>query len=405
MDKEFSNKIIITFFLIFSLFNFFYKGIIQAISGRKADFSTYYTAAIALKNKINPYNQKLMLNLAIQNNSFTLIQGRPTVHKYVYPPFLADLFISFTFIKFNFAKLLWTILINPLFIFFLLYLLYKKFFYDTFKFLFLFFSLMIFNPLYETIAFGQINIFLMLLIFLAIFFYKKNFLILSSFFLAISFYVKILPIILVLFFILIKNYKYLFYFICWLLFFLFLQIIFNDFNIVYQYFTKVLISFSKGAGVSFENLSFFTLINLFLFEPYLSIIFNFIIFIILIIIFINYKKTNNKNLLLFNSIMLTLFLPKTVWEHHYLLLFLIIPILVEENFWANKIIFFIFLFFWAYFAISLRFYNVSIIQLNFLKFFKTLFFVIFLFFVNSIFLLTENIPDMVYPFAALRIVS
>lgn len=389
MNKLICDKIVIVFIILFGVINFLYRGIVQSVSGRKADFSSYYTASLALKNKLNPYNTDVMLETAKKNNSFTLISGDPRVHKYVYPPLLANLLTPLTLIKFSIAKILWTAIINPVLIFLVIYISIKLADGSAQKKIFLFFIIIIFNPVYETIAYGQVNILILLTVILTLYFYKNKQNLLSSACLSIGIFLKIFPIILLIYFLFIKDLKYIFITIAFCLIILAGLILLNGFEINYIYFTNVLIGFAAGAGSGTENLSIFSIFQYFFNNNISTLILYLFVLVILLASFKKYFSINNNSFLFIIVSSIMLLLPKTVWEHHYLLLYVIPVILVLNNFLDNKKIFLSFIIFWAIFSVEYK-YFCHFSEYGFLDYFKYVKLFSFIGFIFSMLLFTSS---------------
>ena len=120
-------KIFVIVILIYSIFTYLYKGIFQPRSGRKTDFESYYTASIALKNNINPYDRKKMLDIAVKHYSHHIdFHGNYKVNYYVYPPLFAQLITPLTYFKIGTARIIWSCLINFIFFCITLIFIYKK---------------------------------------------------------------------------------------------------------------------------------------------------------------------------------------------------------------------------------------------------------------------------------------
>lgn len=375
MNDIISKKIVIIFLIIYGFFNFFNRGILQAIRGRKSDLSSYYTASIVLKNNQNPYDTGLMLETGIKHNSHTTIAGLPRVHKYVYPPILALLIRPLTYLSFDNAKIVWTVFVNPI-ILLLIVLCSKKWLVSNLLTAYLFFLITTFNSLYETIAFGQINILLLLFILLSIYFYFKKNIILTALFLTAGIFTKILPVILLLFFVSFKEYKYIVWSIIFSSLFLIFQIFTNGFHVTYHYFFNTLPSFSRGAGPGIANHSFYSFLQ---FAISNTMIINLIFYLVIIYFLIRIIKIKDRIGFLIINIALLHLIPKTVWEHHYLILFTIPFLLMQTKFYFSDKLFFTFIIFWAVFSVDYNFYSQILNQtlLIYFRYIKVYVFLIF----------------------------
>jgi len=327
-------KISIYFFVCYAILIFFYKGIFQARAGRKPDFDPYYVAAKCLELKQNPYNIQTLLETSIKLNAQKRMNE---INKCVYPPFYMQLLKPFLLFDINTARIIWSILANLLFLIVIFLVLYNTLARKQIENTIIFFAIILFmRPLYITIALGQVNLFILCLLFLCFYNFQKN----NSFWFAVSLaaaiLIKIFPVIILLFLLLVNKKKMLFYSITVLFLLVVISAYFNfvEYKI---YFFEVLPQFAQGAANQY-NISFWNLLEKFNYvhAQIYTLIFQSIIvlFFILISVLSLYKnKLKNKNAILENlfalAILAVLLIQRTLWEHH--LLVCVLPILIFLN--------------------------------------------------------------------------
>jgi hypothetical protein len=192
-------------FVFFCLYNFPY------IYGKKTDDSSFYIAARGISSGINIYDQKEFYQLGDE------IFGKSVEFwPYLYSPVLAELLVPIAAKSYETFTVVWFILnlivsfACPVLTF---YVLKKKenvnYLLSGFLLCFCLMSIMF----RYTLNLGQVNFFVYLMIILSILFYKSNRAFLSSFSLAFAALIKSFPLIYLLYFLLIKDFRYIKHFI------------------------------------------------------------------------------------------------------------------------------------------------------------------------------------------------
>ena len=165
--------------------------------GGHPDFEVYYAAARAFLEGKNFY-------LATSSAGTT----------FIYPPIALLLAIPFSIFPFLTAQMIWTaisILVFLISVLLLLTINNEKFFSNRFLFLFgmAFFSF----PAKFTLGMGQINMFILLLLVVFLYFIQQKRSKIAAFFLSLGFNIKLFPLLLPILFIIRKQWKLLFYII------------------------------------------------------------------------------------------------------------------------------------------------------------------------------------------------
>ncbi|HOK39582.1 MAG TPA: glycosyltransferase family 87 protein [bacterium] len=357
INKKFLNTIL----LCATIINFFYNAIYRPLS---------------VKNGFYDFRVLLAAGKEARKNNPDFYQ--PVIYRktdFNYLPIVSLLFLPFTFFPDNIAVLIWFFFNLCLLV--LLFFIICKINNLVFKNKFFFITsilLLNFNPLFETIKWGQLNILLLLLILFSLYFFllKKD--LLSGFFLGISIILKILPIIFFIYFIIHKKFKILFSATITIFFFIFLSLAFFGYNINYDYFFKKLPETAKyGHRGNFYNQSFQSLcfrlfwkdngytiawFDNFKFAVFLSNFIRVLLFLLLIFFLFSQKYSHSLSFCLF-SFLITLssinLIHSLSWEHHYLFsiyLFIFIFIFFKIHSYRSYL-FFILLF--LYLIIALKF--------------------------------------------------
>jgi len=173
------------------------------------DSPSYYIAAQGISRGSDIYNQEQFQDLADE------ILGRVyIIYPYIYPPIVAQVFLPLTHLDyktFSAVILLGNVILSfavVALIYFLLNLSSRT----TWLPLFYLFALLLFNvPLMRNLRVGQLNLVIFALILLSLYLDKKNRMFPASFFLMIAVFIKIFPALFILFYVLQKRWKYLWY--------------------------------------------------------------------------------------------------------------------------------------------------------------------------------------------------
>jgi hypothetical protein len=367
------------FFLLiifcYSLFFYFYHGIFQARSGRKTDFDPYYTGAYCIKNNVSPYNKKQLLDSAKNLKSYKNINS---INKCVYPPFYMHVLKPFLILDIKYARIIWSCIINFLLIFIILFFVYRL--EQNIDFIIIFSILLfLFNPLYITIALGQVNLLILFLIFAVFYFYKKNNKIMLSICLACATLIKIIPAIFYILFLLKKKFRLFFYSLT-ILIIIFLVSYFSAQKFYNQYFFEVLPQFAKGAGGSNPyNISVYALLDNFKFNIIIiSYLFKICVSVILI-----YKtvKSNNIDFLFGLYVISSLLVINTLWEHHLLLLIFPVYLFLKQYDKYRNLSIVIFIISYSLIALNMKYYDIRLNEFPLLFFRYIKFYGLILFYI------------------------
>ncbi len=174
-------------------------GVLQNLHGN--DFAHNYVAGYLLAERGNPYDRGQLLSTAAA-------LGIPRLNPYVYPLFVAELFIPLSFFSYSDAQFIWFLLSHLFFIatIFIFLSTVPKLLRNITGLLFLGFSSCFF-PIIRTLTAGQLN--LLILFFLALLWkyslsQKKNW---AGFFLGITTLIKIFPGFFIIYFLCRKEYR------------------------------------------------------------------------------------------------------------------------------------------------------------------------------------------------------
>ena len=210
--------------------NYFYNGIFRPLFTDKVDFEAYYNAALAFRYGGPIYD--LMIKFFEQgparyNGPFP----------YVYPPPFAVFLSPLAHVEFKYAVLLW-ISINQIFFFGGVYLLFKTIStkhagVELLAFVFVCFN---FRPLYIDYLVGQCNVLLFFLMVLTLYFYRSNRDVYAGAALAFACMIKVIPLLLLAFFLWKRAYKVFLAGTLALLFIFLYSLLFFDLDLYFWYF-------------------------------------------------------------------------------------------------------------------------------------------------------------------------
>jgi hypothetical protein len=355
-------------------------GVLQNLHGN--DFAHNYVAGYLLSERGNPYDRGQLLSTAAS-------LGIPRLNPYVYPLFVAELFIPLSYFSYPTAQFIWFLLSHLFFIATILIFLsmVPKLLRNMAGLLFLGFS-SCFYPIVRTLTAGQLNF---LILFLIVLFWKyslsqkKNW---AGFFLGIATFIKIFPGFFILYFLCRKEYRVALSAIVTVVFISFVTILcfgitsFTDyFSIVkaMSYGHSVWSDVGEPFYVAPANQSFHALISrLMMKNPITQCWFDapvlakgisifFSISIIISTLFLAWKSdiiTNSPRdkILFCLALLCSLLVPSLFWDH-YLVLVLFIPIVLfvyhaeTQTFSIGRIIFLSVLLLW--FAVPFNYWDES----------------------------------------------
>lgn len=303
-----------SFFIVKTLFLDFYP-----------DFKIHYLAPQAILQGNNPY-----------------LGGKEYFTPDVHPPFAILIFTPFILFSFEQAEKLWTLLSIGLF-FSSIYLIFKINKAKMFSTVGLCICALIFAlyfPAKFTFGMGQINILLLFLTVLSIYYLNKNKDYLSGVFLSLSVMIKFFPLMFLPYLIIFKKWKLLFSFLITSLVILFITFVFIKPNINIYFYKDVLPTLIGGWKTEYYNQSLSGFLGRLMDNGYqkevLRIFISFVLVLIsfLVIIKNNSKKTDVINLTLSLLVTLTLLINNFSWQHHFI--WLIFPFITIFYFVKNE---------------------------------------------------------------------
>jgi len=321
-------KLLIFFLLsifVYSLIYYCYHGILQARSGRKTDFDPYISGALCLKNIKNPY---VAVNLLEAAKSIGAQKNDISINRCVYPPLFMQLLLPFTKIDISKARVIWSVIFSIFFLICITAAVYQMTGNNLLCSAIFLSMLFLFNPLYITIALGQVNLFIVFLIIYSYYFYKKKLYLISSGFITAAALIKIIPAIFFLPFLVRSGNKNILKFCVASIVLFLISYIYSVAEYNY-YFSYVLPQFSGGAGDSVYNISFWGMLDRMNFR-YKNIAAFILQGLTLLILLHSLLIKKYENDFIFGlTTCLSLLIPKTLWEHHLLLLAIPIFIMIK----------------------------------------------------------------------------
>lgn len=257
-----------------------------------------------------------------------------------YPPFVTILFSIFSFLPLAIASKAWTIL-SIFFLFSSLYLLFKLFNVRFFSSIALLLSSLIFIyfPVKFTLGMGQLNLLVLIFVVLAFYFYVKGKDSYSGVCLGVSIMLKLFPVLLLLYFLLLRKYKIFLYSIIAFvslggISYLFIAPGINNYywQHLFSIFSSVPVDYYNQALSGFLARQF----NDFYLRELLRVIIS--IFLIVFSFWVILKKVKRdffRKTLEFGLIMtLNVFINGYAWQHHFV--WLILPFLAVFFYLKNK---------------------------------------------------------------------
>lgn len=291
------------------------------------DFTSYMLSSKALLENTNPYNT-----------------GSP--FPYVYPLTLAFILIPFTLLPDIPLQILWFIL-NVFFLYkiFEWTICHAEFKIDKGKYFFvLIFLIFYLNIIQNNLLNGQINIFLLFLCCLFYVNYKKSNTFLTSLFLSIAISVKLVPVFLLVYLLIRKEYKLIMYVVFLTFIFILLPVviigenIFTYYNFYFQKFLSA--NLSPALNEEYQSGMFYSLTGLIKFiNPVLTtgLLPTIICLAVVMLFFIltdKYYIKNNKTLIFFLYLCGFLLISPVSETHHLIFLGPLI-ILILADYWIN----------------------------------------------------------------------
>ncbi len=248
VEKPTGNNVAIVITLVFGI-NFVYRVIaVPLIQNNKyQDFSAYYVAAKTLLKGELIYNYELTSGskqYVHDQCDFSEIyyQNIKSTHifDFRYPPFSAVLFIPFSIFTYSVAKIIWLSLMVVALIVTIIMIIkleipneYRN------SFLIILTGISIFNPVEQSLGLGQIMIPLLLINLICIHFAIKGNDLMSGLFLALGIHIKIMPVILLIYFLARKRWYICFYTIAFGVIMLIIGLLATSIHTHYYYVTKI----------------------------------------------------------------------------------------------------------------------------------------------------------------------
>lgn len=261
---------------------------------------------------------------------------------YNYPPAATLFFYAFTLLPINTSEFIFTGL-SVLSLFISLFLLLKltKQKINFYMLLAIGYLLLRFSPTRLTLTLGQINLVVLLLIILSFYWYKQGRGVLSGISLGLSFIFKFTPAVLLLFFLLKKQWRVIFSFVCTIVLVHLLAVIAFGWPLTQFYYTKALPQLLSQTGFytmqrTYMNQSLTALLGrLGIFDTSHLIIKSLILLPVLLVISLRilHSKTRIELFTVYCLLItfMTVFLPTFSWQHHYVFLLPSIFLLALKN--------------------------------------------------------------------------
>lgn len=235
------------------------------VSGTLVDFGPYYTAAILARQQqgIGIYNgaDTGRNPVDVQADSTTLFaqtarrNGVQIAFLYLYPPILADMLIPVSYFPYVIAGRIWTVFnyaVLPIIALFITKLLRLQ--WISWGSLFVLMGIFSYSPVLQCIATGNVSILLLLLWACGIFFYMKGWHVASGFAFALATAIKLTPMIIVVPFLMWKEWRVLRAFLLSLLSLAVVTCLVNTPSSLADYFVHVMPHLSRGV-LKINNLS------------------------------------------------------------------------------------------------------------------------------------------------------
>ncbi len=302
---------IVLFILVFTSFLYLTKALFLDIY---QDFNYYYFASQAAFQGINPY---------LSGGSYT---------GYIYPPICLFFLFPFQLLPLVIASKVWIGLsfIGVIFSLIIILRIYKYSLFSSFS-LVLFTLAFLFFPLKFTLGMGQINVFILLCLAFALYFFSRGKEALVGIFFGLSLTIKYFPIFIILYLIFRKKWKILQYLFLTVVFLFIMGYLFIDTSINNYFFLNTFPSLFQSSGGYYYNQA----LSGFVSRTFAGSSMEFIIRILLSVLilfttfFVMYKRKKiNKEIILFEiGIIITtnLLLSSFTWQHHFT--WLLIPLI------------------------------------------------------------------------------
>lgn len=224
LTKQISSSALKGFFhllllslIIISGFSYYQKIHLYLLSSEQGDFACFFNAALMLREGLNPYDFELA------RAHYDTLGLRFRFAPYLFLPLYAYLIQPLTYLSYTQAKLIWLI-INHVLLFSSIWLMFilvrKRNFLDIFNFSLLFSLTLFFKPILTGLIEGQIHLLILFLLLASLISLRYRYCILSGLFLALGIHFKLFPAILLIFFLLKKDYKSAFWTIFFFLIFI-----------------------------------------------------------------------------------------------------------------------------------------------------------------------------------------
>ncbi len=271
------------------------------------DFSGYYFGSKAIFENINPY-----------------LGGKNFFTPFVYPPFVALFFSPFLLVPFNIAEIIWEVM-SLIFLFFSIVFLLKI---NNQKILspigiFLSILVFIFFPVKFSLGMGQINLLILVLICLSLFFYNRGKKTLTGFLFGLCILLKIFPILIFFYFLLTKQWKILISLIFTIIAGLVVSTLFIKPSINIYFYTHTLPSLITGWRTDYYNQSLTGFLGRMGFTGSIGNLLKIFLSILTVLVTFMAAVKGNKsskkfaNLTIGSFITVNLLINNFSWQHHF----------------------------------------------------------------------------------------
>lgn len=332
-DKHSVKHPALVLLMLISLFYFVSEYTITALNHPEiSDDKHYYFEAYKYKcgfDSSRLMENKLELNNGISVKVFGDGKYKSYVRDYTYTPFFAQLLVPLvTIINYNQFRYLWGVLNNLELILFIILSLKCIGRYSFTNYGFLFIIICFFNPIKENFFEGQINILILLLVTLHIYYEMQDKKLYSCITLSLAILFKIYPIVFLPYYLFQKKFKSFGYTIGALAIFIIISIIFFGYS-PWVKFIEYNLTSDILSSIVVHNISIRSYLSIFIYNDKIALLIHklFLISFSLVFFILFSKRTKSIHEKLFDYsflVMLFNFLSPHVYVHHFI--FLLIPL-------------------------------------------------------------------------------
>lgn len=192
--------ILLSLLLVYSGLNYLTHGIFQSVFNVSIDFGAYYAAATVLREGGDIYDRTATQTLAARRTDIK------EVTTYIYPPFWALVMVPFSLLPYAYAKILW-LLFNQMFLFASIYLMLAALDVKGLAWVVALFLTLNYNPVFLVLNLGQVDVFLLFLIALAFWLFRRGQKVWVGVLIALAVAIKITPALVGIYFMIKREYR------------------------------------------------------------------------------------------------------------------------------------------------------------------------------------------------------